>query len=136
MKETDWAKIIATKLENELKGFSVEAGKWLNYANEIVEYGKDSPKYNEMSYQTDILIYEVLGANSWKPRVVIEKKSIAFLHVIPSHIVKKQHHTKMNKIAITVGLLVCSNFFMTFAWYAHLKELNNKPWLIAAFISW
>ncbi len=25
---------------------------------------------------------------------------------------------------------------MTFAWYAHLKELNNKPWIIAAFISW
>jgi uncharacterized protein (DUF486 family) len=25
---------------------------------------------------------------------------------------------------------------MTFAWYAHLKELNNKPWLIAALISW
>jgi hypothetical protein len=25
---------------------------------------------------------------------------------------------------------------MTFAWYAHLKELNNKPWMIAAFISW
>jgi len=42
----------------------------------------------------------------------------------------------MNKIAITVVLLVCSNIFMTFAWYAHLKEMNNKPWLIAAFISW
>lgn len=25
---------------------------------------------------------------------------------------------------------------MTFAWYAHLKELNNKPWLIAALVSW
>jgi len=25
---------------------------------------------------------------------------------------------------------------MTFAWYAHLKELNNKPWLVAAFVSW
>lgn len=25
---------------------------------------------------------------------------------------------------------------MTFAWYAHLKELNNKPWIIAALISW
>ncbi len=25
---------------------------------------------------------------------------------------------------------------MTFAWYAHLKELNDKPWIIAAFISW
>jgi uncharacterized protein (DUF486 family) len=25
---------------------------------------------------------------------------------------------------------------MTFAWYAHLKELNNKPWLIASIVSW
>ena len=33
-------------------------------------------------------------------------------------------------------LLVCSNVFMTFAWYAHLKALNNKPWLIAALLSW
>jgi hypothetical protein len=33
-------------------------------------------------------------------------------------------------------LLVCSNVFMTFAWYAHLKELNGKPWLIAAVASW
>ena len=33
-------------------------------------------------------------------------------------------------------LLMCSNLFMTFAWYAHLKELNNKPWLFAALASW
>lgn len=37
---------------------------------------------------------------------------------------------------VTGGLLVLSNVFMTFAWYAHLKELNNKPWVIAALISW
>jgi len=36
----------------------------------------------------------------------------------------------------TVGLLILSNVFMTFAWYAHLKELNHKPWLVAVFISW
>lgn len=42
----------------------------------------------------------------------------------------------MNSIAISAGLLVCSNVFMTFAWYAHLKELNNKPWLLAAMLSW
>lgn len=36
----------------------------------------------------------------------------------------------------TVLLLVLSNVFMTFAWYAHLKELNHKPWLIAVLISW
>jgi uncharacterized protein (DUF486 family) len=36
----------------------------------------------------------------------------------------------------TIVLLLCSNVFMTFAWYAHLKEFNNKPWIIAALISW
>ena len=42
----------------------------------------------------------------------------------------------MNPVIKTISLLICSNIFMTFAWYAHLKELNNKPWVIAALISW
>ena len=42
----------------------------------------------------------------------------------------------MNPILISISLLICSNVFMTFAWYAHLKELNNKPWIIAALVSW
>ena len=36
----------------------------------------------------------------------------------------------------TVLLLSASNVFMTFAWYAHLKNLNDKPWFIAALVSW
>ena len=36
----------------------------------------------------------------------------------------------------TVGLLIASNVFMTFAWYGHLKHLADKPWLLAALISW
>jgi uncharacterized protein (DUF486 family) len=36
----------------------------------------------------------------------------------------------------TTLLLGLSNVFMTFAWYAHLKDLNGKPWFIAALISW
>jgi uncharacterized protein (DUF486 family) len=36
----------------------------------------------------------------------------------------------------TVGLLVLSNVFMTFAWYAHLKNLSAKPWYVAAVASW
>jgi uncharacterized protein len=36
----------------------------------------------------------------------------------------------------TVGLLTLSNVFMTFAWYAHLKELSAKPWIVAALVSW
>ena len=43
----------------------------------------------------------------------------------------------MLKIAlITAGMLVCSNLFMTFAWYGHLKFLNAKPWFVAAIASW
>lgn len=36
----------------------------------------------------------------------------------------------------TILLLMLSNVFMTFAWYAHLKDFRDKPWLIAALISW
>jgi uncharacterized protein (DUF486 family) len=36
----------------------------------------------------------------------------------------------------TAGLLIASNVFMTFAWYAHLKNLSDRPWWIAATISW
>ena len=42
----------------------------------------------------------------------------------------------MREIGYAVLLLIMSNVFMTFAWYAHLKELNHKPWIIAALISW
>jgi uncharacterized protein (DUF486 family) len=36
----------------------------------------------------------------------------------------------------TVGLLLLSNVFMTFAWYAHLKDLSTRPWIVAALASW
>ncbi len=39
-------------------------------------------------------------------------------------------------IAQTAILLTLSNIFMTFAWYAHLKNLSDKPWWIAALVSW
>ena len=42
----------------------------------------------------------------------------------------------MRPIAVSVLLLSISNVFMTLAWYAHLKELNDKPWIVAALISW
>lgn len=34
-----------------------------------------------------------------------------------------------------VLLLLCSNVFMTFAWYAHLRELATRPWYVAALAS-
>jgi len=39
-------------------------------------------------------------------------------------------------IVKAVALLFASNVFMTFAWYAHLKDLKAKPWFLAALVSW
>jgi len=40
------------------------------------------------------------------------------------------------KFIITASMLACSNVFMTFAWYGHLKNLSSKPWIVAALVSW
>jgi len=42
----------------------------------------------------------------------------------------------MRAISLTLLMLTLSNVFMTFAWYAHLKELSHKPWIVAAVVSW
>jgi uncharacterized protein (DUF486 family) len=42
----------------------------------------------------------------------------------------------MSVIVRTTLLLAASNIFMTFAWYAHLKNLNHQKWYIAAVLSW
>ncbi|MBI2788515.1 MAG: DMT family protein [Elusimicrobia bacterium] len=42
----------------------------------------------------------------------------------------------MPVIAKTAGLLALSNIFMTFAWYAHLRNLSGSKWYVAALISW
>lgn len=42
----------------------------------------------------------------------------------------------MQHYLVTVGLLIASNVFMTFAWYAHLKELSARPWIVAVVVSW
>jgi uncharacterized protein len=42
----------------------------------------------------------------------------------------------MPVILKTSGLLILSNLFMTFAWYAHLKNLSARPWYVAALASW
>ena len=42
----------------------------------------------------------------------------------------------MRPYLITILLLCCSNVFMTFAWYGHLKNMSSKPWIVAALASW
>lgn len=42
----------------------------------------------------------------------------------------------LNPYVLTVLMLVCSNCFMTFAWYGHLRNLADKSWIVAVFASW
>jgi uncharacterized protein (DUF486 family) len=42
----------------------------------------------------------------------------------------------MPVVLSTTLLLAASNVFMTFAWYAHLKNMSNRPWYVAALVSW
>jgi len=42
----------------------------------------------------------------------------------------------LSRISLTVLLLTLSNVFMTFAWYAHLRNLSHRPWIVAALASW
>jgi uncharacterized protein (DUF486 family) len=42
----------------------------------------------------------------------------------------------MPVLVTTTFLLVLSNVFMTFAWYAHLRNLSAKPWIVAVLVSW
>ena len=43
---------------------------------------------------------------------------------------------QLSVVWLSALMLAASNIFMTFAWYAHLKELSAKPWWIAALVSW
>ncbi|MBI5169040.1 MAG: DMT family protein [Candidatus Eisenbacteria bacterium] len=37
---------------------------------------------------------------------------------------------------VTVALLAASNVFMTLAWYGHLRNMKDRPWFVAALVSW
>jgi uncharacterized protein len=43
---------------------------------------------------------------------------------------------QLSVVGLSALMLMASNVFMTFAWYAHLKELSAKPWWVAALVSW
>lgn len=42
----------------------------------------------------------------------------------------------MSRIMLAILLLCGSNIFMSFAWYGHLKNMADRPWFVAAVVSW
>lgn len=79
MNERDWVKSIIGNLERSLKernkNLKVTDGFRLPYSNEILMYAGDKPsKFKQIGYETDILVYEIIEDDKWKPRIVIETK--------------------------------------------------------------
>ena len=79
MKEQEWVNSIVGKIQKGLNqqasNIIVEAGKELPYAHEVLSYVNQEPKEVKRSpYKTDLLIYEQLTNQTWKPRLIIEVK--------------------------------------------------------------
>ncbi|MBX7153977.1 MAG: hypothetical protein K1X91_03385 [Bacteriodetes bacterium] len=79
MTEREWVKSIVIDIQSGLQKSDnrlfVSDGKRLPYTSEILTYTSEKPdKQHFNSYETDILIYEKLDHDSWKPRVIIETK--------------------------------------------------------------
>jgi len=55
---------------------------------------------------------------------------------MPAFIVANSRKTAMPVTLQAMLLLICSNVFMTFAWYAHLRNMASSPWYVAAIASW
>jgi uncharacterized protein len=55
---------------------------------------------------------------------------------VPHDRLSQEGHISTSIFLRTAGLLILSNIFMTFAWYAHLRNLMDRPWYLAALASW
>lgn len=79
MNEKEWVKTLIPDLEKSLRqkydSIKVVEGFRLPYSSEIKLYKGESPSdFNQIGYETDILIFEQLKENFWKPRIIIEAK--------------------------------------------------------------
>jgi hypothetical protein len=79
MNEREWVKSIIGDLEQSLqkrnKNLKVKDGFRLPYSSEIIMYTGENPsEFKQIGYETDILVYEIIEDDKWKPRIVIEAK--------------------------------------------------------------
>lgn len=78
--ENKWMSLVLSLINTKLlqkgqKNLAASQGRKLPYAFEVLAYEDRTPtQKNMIAYETDILIYETIGSNEWKPRVVIEGK--------------------------------------------------------------
>jgi len=78
MNEKQWASTIAMGLQSRIATsfpkLRVSTGKKLRYANELFSYSDTNPIKQQIDFETDILVWQVIDENNWIPRIVIECK--------------------------------------------------------------
>lgn len=78
MREVDWARSVTERIHAYVKTLSdkyaADVGQKLCYANEVRQYRNAIAECQEVNFETDILLYEWVDDEVWKPRVVIETK--------------------------------------------------------------
>ena len=86
MTESEWTESMAqyhrnTLSETPYQACSIEVGRKIPYGFEIRSYDDDAPKPNVNQYETDLVVLDHEGEQSWKPRVIVEaKKSSVTTH--------------------------------------------------------
>ena len=79
MTEREWVKTLVPLMEKSLSNIAenirVKEGLRLPYSSEIKMYsGKNPSEFNQIGYETDILVYEQFDSENWKPRIILETK--------------------------------------------------------------
>ena len=111
MNEREWVKTVIPKIEESLRLFNnklrVTDGLKLPYSSEILSYHKNEPKdKNFIRYETDILIYEQLDKERWKPRVIVETKINSITtHDVITYSQKAQTHKNVHPY-LRYGILI------------------------------
>lgn len=97
MREEDWAKSVKDRIHSYVQTLSgkyaADVGRKLCYANEVRQYRNKTAECQEVNFETDILLYEWVDDEVWKPRVVIEAKvGSVTTHDAITHSKKAQNH--------------------------------------------
>ena len=112
MNEREWVESIIERIETASKDFiskdlRVTDGRKLPYANEILSYKGTKPSEQHLiRYETDILVYEQINEEEWKPRIIIEaKKAKITTHDSITYSNKAQTHKQVHPY-LRYGVLI------------------------------
>jgi len=124
MTEKEWMEDVKKRLEQE-KSFSkmkifFSTGKRVPYSFEVLSYVNDKPEgKNIIRYETDLLVYQRIDNEKWKPRIIIEDKiNSVTTHDAITYSQKASTHKNVHPIFVTAFSLEIENIILYRADYS------------------